>query len=427
MGLKSATKVDTNRVEFEVEVDAAEFEAAVNRAYKKNIGRMSVPGFRKGKAPRALVEKMYGTEVFYEDAVNELYPTALERAIDESEYEYVDDKVDMDIVSVGKEGLVFKAVITVKPQVEVGDYKGLKAEKKVEAVTDRDVDRELQALRERNSRLIDVEGRTAQKDDVVNINFEGFIDGEAFEGGKAENHTLTLGSGQFIPGFEEQIIGKSAGEEFKVEVTFPEDYHAEELKGKQAVFNCRLNEIKARELPELDDEFVKDVSEFDTLDALKADFKSKIETQRERAAEEAFESALTDQLIEGLKAEIPEAMFEHEIDISVREFEQRMRSQGLNIETYLKYTGMDMAEFRNNFRDGAQKTVKLRLALEKIAQTENTVPSDEEIEDEYKKIAELYKLDVEKAKMFIQKTDLIKDMSISKAMQFVKDNAVITG
>ncbi|MDD3693135.1 MAG: trigger factor [Oscillospiraceae bacterium] len=425
MGLKTATKVDTNRVELEVEVDAEAFNAAVNKAYKKNISKLNVPGFRKGKAPRQLVEKIYGSDVFYDDAINDLYPTALSEAIDQSEYEYVDDKVDFDIVSVGEQGLVFKAVITVKPEVEVGKYKGLKAKKKVEAVTEDDIDAEISKLRQRNARLVDVEDRPAQNGDMVTFDFEGFVDGVAFDGGKAENYNLKLGSNQFIPGFEDQIVGKSKEEEFDVNVTFPEDYHTQELAGKPAVFKCKLHEIKTEELPELNDEFAKDVSEFDTLDELKANMKSKLEHEREHAAENAFESELMDQIVGGLKAEIPNAMFENQIDDSVRQFEQRLSMQGLNIDTYLQYTGKEMDELRDSFRESAEKNVKIRLALEKIAQTENITPTDEEIEEEYNKLAEQYKIDVEKIKSFILKADLSKDLSVSKALQYIKDNAVI--
>ena len=428
MSLKASSKVDTNRMELEVAVDPETFEAAVSKAYKKNIKRMNVPGFRKGKAPRHLVEKLYGAGVFYEDAVNDLYPTALDEAINESGYEYVEDKIDLDVVSVGKdEGLVFKAVITVKPEVEVGEYKGLKAEKKVEEVTDADVDKEVEKLQDRNSRLVAVEGRAAENGDTVTFDFEGFVDDKAFDGGKAENYTLTLGSGQFIPGFEDQIVGRNTDEEFDVNVTFPEDYNAEELAGKPAVFKCKLHEIKARELPELNDEFAKDVSEFDTLDELKNDLKEKLQHQREHAAADAFESQLLEQLVSGLKAEIPEAMFERRVDESVREFEYRLQSQGLNLDTYLQYTGMDMDAFRKGFREQAEKQVKIRLALEKIAALEEIAPSDEELEAEFAKLAEQYKMDVEKVKTFIPAKELAKDLAVGKAMDMVKETAVTNG
>lgn len=426
MSLKSATQKETNRIELDIEVDAATFEAAVNKAYKKNIGKMAIPGFRKGKAPRHLVEKIYGSGVFYEDAMNAVYPSALDAAIVESGYEYVEDKIDLDVVTVGPEGLNFKAVVTVKPEVEVGDYKGLKAAKKVEAVTDEDVAAELEKVQNRNARLVTVEDRAAEMGDTVSIDFDGYVDGTAFEGGKAENFSLVLGSNQFIPGFEDQVAGKKTDEEFDVEVNFPEDYHVAELAGKPAVFKCKLHEIKVKELPELNDDLAKDASEFDTLDELKADLKDKLEHQREHAAEDAFETQLLEQLADGLKAEIPEAMFKNRVDESVRDFDYRLQSQGLNLESYLQYTGMDMDAFRNGFREQAEKQVKIRLALEKIAQLENIVPSDEEMDAEYARYAEQYKMDVEKVKAVIPAKELSKDMAVGKAMELVKESADVT-
>lgn len=427
MSLKNATKTETaNRVELEVEVDAAAFEAAVERAYKKNIKKMVVPGFRKGKAPRHLVEKMYGTGVFYEDAMNDVYPKALDEAIKESDYEYVQDKIDLDVVSVGPEGLVFKAVITVKPEVEVGEYKGLKADKKVEPVTDEDVDAEITKLQERNARLVPVEGRAAENGDTVTFDFEGFLDGEPFEGGKSENHTLVLGSGQFIPGFEDQIVGKNTDEEFEVNVTFPEDYHAEELKGKPAVFKCKLHEIKTKELPEVNDEFVKDVSEFDTLDELKADLRKHMEKHRQQEADNAFETALLDQLAEGVKADIPQAMFENRIDDMVQDFGYRLQSQGLDLPTYLQYTGMEPQAFRDGFKDQADKQVKVRLALEKIAALESIEVTEDDMNAEYEKYAKMYDMDVDKVKAVLGEQDMKRDLAVGKALELVKENAVVT-
>lgn len=426
MSLKSATQKETNRIELDIEVDAATFEAAVSKAYKKNIGRMNVPGFRKGKAPRHLVEKMYGEGVFYEDAMNDVYPSALDAAVTESGYEYVEDKIDLDVVSVGKEGLNFKAVITVKPEVQVGKYKGLKAAKKAALVTEEDIAEELKKLQERNSRLVTVEGRAAAEGDTVTFDFDGYVDGQPFDGGKAENYTLVLGSHQFIPGFEEQIVGKNTDEEFDVEVTFPEDYHAAELAGKPAVFKCKLHEIKEKELPELNDDLAKDASEFDTLEELKNDLKEKLTHQREHAAEDAFETQLLDQLAEGLQAEIPEAMFENRVNDSVRDFDYRLQSQGLNLQTYLQYTGMDMDAFRKGFREQSEKQVKVRLALEKIAKLEELVPTAEEIEAEYAKYAEQYKMDVEKVKSVLPEKELVKDMAVSKAMDLVKEAAEVS-
>lgn len=426
MALKTATVKETNRVELEVEVDAAGFEAAVAKAYKKNIGKMNIPGFRRGKAPRSFVEKIYGKGVFYEDAVNALYPEALDEAIKESGYEYVEDKIDLDVESVGEEGLTFKAVITVKPEVEVGDYKGLAVTKKLAPVTDEDVAEELKRVQERNSRLVSVDNRPAQADDTVTFDFEGFVDGEPFEGGKAEKYTLVLGSNQFIPGFEDQIVGKSVDEEFDVNVTFPEDYHAENLKGKPAVFKCKLHEIQVKELPELNDDLAKDTSDFDTLDELKADIKKRLEEQRAKAADDAVENQLIDKLLEGFKAEVPEAMYTNRVNDSVREFDYRLQSQGLNLQTYLQYTGMDMDAFRAGFREQAEKQVKLRLALEKVAALENIAPTDEELEAEYAKYAEQYNMDVERVKALISAKDLSKDLAVGKAMELIKESAAVT-
>ncbi len=353
-----------------------------------------------------------------------MYPSALDEAIRESGYEYVEDKVDLDVVSVGKEGLCFKAVITVKPEIEVTEYKGLKAAKKSTAVKEAEVKEALEQLQDRNSRLVTVEDRAAQMGDTVVFDFDGYVDEKAFDGGKSENYSLVLGSGQFIPGFEEQIVGKQTGEEFDVDVTFPEEYHAKELAGKPAVFKCKLHEIKVKELPELNDDFAKDCSEFDTLEELKADAKDKIKKQKERAADEAFETELMEQLIANVKGEIPEAMYENRVDESVRDFGYRLQAQGLNLDTYMQYTGMDMEAFRKGFRDQAEKSVKLRLALEKIAQLENIEPTAEEIEAEFAKFAEQYKMEVEQIKSMIPEAELVKDLAVGKAMDVVKAAAV---
>ena len=425
MSLKNKEVKETNRVELEIEVGAEEFAAAVSRAYKKNIGKINVPGFRKGKAPRHIVEKMYGTGVFYEDAVNDLYPVALDEAIKESGYEYVEDRVDLDVISVGPEGLVFKAVITVKPEIEVGTYKGIKAEKKVAEVTDADVDAEVAKLQDRNSRLVPVEDRAAEKGDTVVFDFEGFVDDVAFEGGKGENHSLILGSGQFIPGFEDQIVGKSVDEEFDVNVTFPEEYHAPDLAGKPAVFKCKLHEIKAKELPELNDDFAKDCSEFDTLDELKADCRKKLETARGQAATDAFEGKLVDALVESVTGEIPAAMFENRMNEAVQEFGYRLQSQGLSLDMYLQYTGSDKDTFKETFRPQAEKEVKLRLALEKIVKLEGLTASEEALEKEYAAMAEQYKMEVEQIKNFVPVSELAKDLTVRAAMDLVKETAIV--
>lgn len=426
MSLKNATKLENNRVELEIEVDAATFEAAVNAAYKKDVKRMAVPGFRKGKAPRALIEKTYGTGVFYETAMNDVYPSALDEAIKASDYEYVEDKIDLDVVSVGPEGLVFKATITVKPEVTLRGYKSLKATKKVEAVADEDIENELKKLQERNARMVSVEDRAAEMGDTVTFDFEGFQDGVAFEGGKGENHALVLGSGQFIPGFEEQLVGASVDADVEVNVTFPEEYHAPELAGKPAVFKCKVHKIEKKELPEIDDELIKDCTDFETVDEFKADAKKRLEEQREKAAQDAVDEKLVEGLLKCMKADIPEAMYERAIDDRIQDFAYRLQSQGLSLELYLQYTGMDEKAFRDSFREQAEKQVKVRLTLEAIAKKEKIKPSDEELEAEYARFAEQYGMEVDKVKAAIPATALVEDLSVSKAMDFVKEHATIT-
>ena len=426
MSLKNAVKTENaNRVELEIVVDAETFEKAVNAAYRKNVGKIALPGFRKGKAPRALIEKMYGAEFFYEDAMNAVYPDALDAAIKESGYEFVEDKIDLDVVSVGKEGMTFKAVITVKPEIEIDGYFGLKAEKADASVSDADEDAELKALQDRQSRLVTVEGRAAQMDDTVMFDFEGFVDGVAFEGGKGENYSLKLGSGQFIPGFEEQIVGKSVDEEFDVNVTFPEDYQATELAGKPAVFKCKLHEIKNREVPELNDDLAKDCSEFDTLDELKADTRKKLEEKKAAEADNAYETALAEQLADLVKGEIPEAMFENAVNDQVNGFDQRLRMQGLELAKYLEFTGMTMEDFRKNFRPQAELQTKVRLALETIAKKENVEVTDEDLEAEYENMAKMYNMEVEKIKALINAEAIKADKAVEKAMTLVKENAKV--
>ena len=426
MSLKAVNKVDTNRYELEIEVGPESFEEAVSKAFRKNASKISIPGFRKGKAPRAFIEKVYGENFFYEDAVNDLYPQALEAAVEESGLDLVEDKIDTEVVSVGKEGVVFKSKVTTKPEVEISEYKGLKATRAVKPVTDEDVDAELTRLQERNGRIVTVEDRPAQDGDTAVIDFEGFVDGVAFEGGKGEDHPLVLGSGQFIPGFEEQVAGHSAGDEFDVDVTFPEDYHAKDLAGKAAIFKVKVHEVKTRELPALDDEFAKDISEYDTLGELKADLKTKLEEKAGKAADDLVENQLIDQLVEGMKAEVPEAMYERRIDQDVNDFAYRLQGSGLDLNTYLQYTGMDMESFRKTFRDVAERQVKVRLALEKIAQVENLQPSEEDLEAEYKKMADNYHIELDKDKSAVSEKDLKLDLAVEKAVQLVKDNAVVT-
>ena len=425
MSLKSQNKIDTNRVELEVVVDAETFEKGLAAAFKKQSKKISIPGFRKGKAPRAFVEKYFGKEVFYEDAVNTLYPDALDEAVKEAGLEVIQDKIDFDVKEVGPQGFTFTAALTTKPEVTIENYKGIEAVKKSAEVTDEDIDAEIKKVQERNSRMVTVEDRAAQNDDIAVIDFEGFLDGEPFEGGKGENYSLTLGSGQFIPGFEEQIVGHNTGDEFEVNVTFPEDYQAEELKGKATTFKCKLHEIKMKELPEVDDEFVKDVSEFDTLADYKEDLKKKLAESKEKEAADDLENQLIDKLVELVQGEIPEAMYENKIADSIREFGYRLQSQGLNLDTYMKYTGMNVDQMKEGFRPQAERQVKLRLALEKIAALEELKAGEEDLNQEYQKIAEQYKMEADKIKELIPAAELEKDICVEKAINLVRDNANI--
>lgn len=425
MNLKSSNKVDTNRYQLEIAVEPKEFESAVEKAYKKEAGKITIPGFRKGKAPRAFIEKYYGKEVFYDSAINSIYPDALDEAVKEANIEVIDDKIDFDIVEVGENGLIFKATLTVKPEVTIDNYKGIEVSPVNVEVTDEDINDEIERVRERNSRLITVEDREAQNGDIAIIDFEGFCDGVAFEGGKAEKYSLGLGEGQFIAGFEDQVIGHKPGEEFDIVVTFPEEYQAKDLAGKEAVFKIKLHEIKKKELPEVDDEFVKDVSEFDTLDQYKESLKNQLTEQFEKKAKDDVENQMIDKLIELVEAEVPEAMYNNKIKEMAREFEYRLKSQGLDINSYMKYTGMDSQKFKESFKPQAERQVKLRLALEKIADLENLEATEEDLENEYKKIAERYSMEVEKIKNIIPKSELTKDIVVEKAIDLVRDNSVI--
>ena len=408
MSLKASNKVDTNRWELEVEVGAEQFEDAIARVFKREAKKIQIPGFRKGKAPRAFVEKYYGEQVFYEDAVNLLVPGAFEEAIKEAGLDAIQDDADLEIVSIGKEGFTFKGKVTTKPEVSIADYKGIEVKKPKVDVTEEDVDKEVEKVRERNSRMITVEDRAAQLQDTAVIDFEGFVDGKTFEGGKGENFSLSLGSGQFIPGFEDQVVGHHTGDTFDVTVTFPEDYHAEDLKGKEAVFKVTVHEIKAKELPEFDDEFVKDVSDFDTIADYREDLKKKLTESREKAADDEVENALIDALIEKLQADIPEAMFKNQAEESVREFEYRLRSQGIDFDMYAKYTGMDRDAIRASVRPQAERQVKIRLALEKIAELEDLKPTEEELAAQYEKMAKAYEMEADKIKAFIPEEDVAR-------------------
>ena len=425
MSLKSSTKVDVNTHELVFAVDAEAFSAAVEKAYQRQKKSITVPGFRKGKAPRKIIEAEYGEGVFYEDAVNGMYQKSVAEVIDELKLEVV-DMPNIEVTEVSKEnGVSFKATFTTKPEVEIKDYKGIKVNKTVKNVTDEDVANELKRYQEKDARIIDVTDRPLQKGDTAVFDFEGFVDGEAFEGGKAEHFSLEIGSGQFIPGFEEQIVGHNTGDEFEVNVTFPEDYQAEELKGKATTFKCKLHEIKMKELPEVDDEFVKDVSEFDTLADYKEDLKKKLAESKEKEAADDLENQLIDKLVELVQGEIPEAMYENKIADSIREFGYRLQSQGLNLDTYMKYTGMNVDQMKEGFRPQAERQVKLRLALEKIAALEELKAGEEDLNQEYQKIAEQYKMEADKIKELIPAAELEKDICVEKAINLVRDNANI--
>ena len=425
MSLKTSKKLeDANKFELEVSVDGDTFNKAVNKVYKKQVKNINIPGFRKGKAPKHIIEKMYGKEVFYDDAMQDCYPDALYDAAKEAEVKIV--AVDsLEAIEAGDDGFTFKAVIVVEPEVEIKDYKGIEVEKKSTEVTDELINDEIEKVRERNSRMVTVEDRAAQDGDIAVIDFEGFVDGEAFEGGKAENFNLKLGSGQFIPGFEEQIIGHNTDEEFTINVTFPEDYQAEDLQGKESEFKIKLHEIKTKELPEVDDEFVKDVSEKETLDEYKEELSEQIKKRLETEADNDVDDQLIEKLIENMKGEIPEAMYDNQINDMLREFDMRLRSQGMDMNTYLKYTGMDIDADKTMYKPEAEKRVKLRLILEAIARKEAFEATEKDIEDEYNKLAEAYKMDIDKVKKAVSEEGLAEDIKVDKAMKYVRDNASI--
>ena len=426
MKLMSNEKTGVNTVELEISVSAEQLEEAVKRVYTQKVKDISVPGFRKGKAPRKIVEKMYGEGVFLEDAVNELYPSVYAEAVEEAGIVPV-DRAELEMLSIEKEtGFTFKAIVTVKPEVSVTGYKGIKAEKTIYTVTDEQVLHDIGHMQERNARIVSVDDRAAIDGDQVVIDFDGYVDDVAFEGGKGESYQLTLGSHSFIDNFEDQIVGHSIGDEFDVNVSFPEEYHAEELKGKPALFKVKLCEIKQKELPELDDEFVKDVSEFDTVDELKDDVRKKLEETAKNRSQDELETKLVDAVLEGFEAEVPDVMYESRIDEMLREFEQRLQSQGMNLELYMQYTGMDIESFRKTFRDQAERQVKIRLALEKIAQLESIAVTDEELEAEYTKIAEAYSIDAAQVKQMIPAEEITKDASSNKAIDLIRDNAEVT-
>lgn len=424
MKLISSNKVEPNRYELTIEIDGETFMKAVNAVYKKQVKNISIPGFRKGKAPRLIIEREYGEGVFYEDALKEIYPAAISDAAKEAELELVRDKVDVDVEKAGKDGVLFKAVVTVEPEVDIDNYKGITYKPMSLEITDEDVDADIKKVLERNSRLVTVEDRAAENGDIAVIDFKGLLDGKAFDGGTSENYNLTLGSGSFIPGFEDQIVGHKAGDEFTIDVTFPEDYQAEELKGKAVQFEIKLHEIKKRELPEFDDEFVKDISEFDTVDSYKADIKENLEKSRKEEADADKERQVADKLKELLKAEIPEAMYENQVDNLIDEFAMNLRAQGIDLGTYMQYTGLTEDKLRETYYDKAVSQIKVRLALKKIAELEDIKANDEDVENKYSELAETYKVDVERVKAAFAAKDIAGDIEVERALSFVKDSAI---
>ena len=422
MKLTNVEKKEKNQVVLSITVEADVFEAACEKSYRKNAHSINIQGFRKGKAPRKIIEKLYGPEIFYDDAMNACIPDAYEAAVEEAGLKVVSQPsiTDVDV----KDGeFVFTAVVYVKPEVSVKDYKGIEAEKDEAVVTAEEVEAELTRMQDRNARQVSVE-REAKKGDIVNLDFEGFVDGVAFEGGKGEKFDLELGSGLFIPGFEEQLEGKKAGDECDVDVVFPETYQEKTLAGKPAVFKCRINEVKANQKPALDDEFAKDVSEFDTLADLKADIEKKQQESKTASADNAFQERVMDKVIENLEADIPEAMVETQLDRVAEDFSYRLAMQGMEFESYLKMTGMTKEQFRQVFKPQALRQVKIRLALEKIAELEGLEVTDEDLNAEFAKLAENNKMDVEKVKELLSAEDLKGDMLCQKANDFVIANAV---
>lgn len=424
MSLNKNTEIATNTRELEISVDGATFDAAINKVFKKNTKDISIHGFRKGKATRAMVENIYGAEVFYDDAMQECYPEALAAAADEADIKIV--AVDtIEAIDAGKDGFTFKATVIVEPTIEIDGYKGIEVTSKPIEVTDDDITAEINRIRDRNSRMVTVEGRAAQNGDTAVIDFEGFLDGVAFEGGKGENFNLALGSGQFIPGFEEQICGHNAGDEFSIFTTFPEDYQAEELAGKETEFKIKLHEIKIKEIPELDDEFVKDVSDKNTVEEYKEEVSQIVKTRFENDAKADRQNQILNKTIELVKGEIPEAMYENQVRDMLNEFDMRLRQQGMDINTYMQNIGTDVDGLKAIYRPEAERRVKLRLALERIAQIENIEVTAEDIDNEYSKIADMYKMEVEKVKAIINSKDLANDIKTERAMELLEANAVI--
>lgn len=424
MSLKSANKISTNEYELEVSISADIFNKEIDKIYRRDIKKITVPGFRKGKAPKAFIEKYYGEGVFYEDAIKNLYPKAIEDAAAEASLDLV-DVTKFDIITSNKnEGLAFKVIVVVEPEIELGNYKGIEIDKMSSEVTQEDIDSELQDIRVRNGRLVNVDSRSAQLGDTVTIDFEGLIDGKSFDGGTAKNFSLELGKNQFVKGFESQIVGHNVNDDFEINVAFPEDYHVKPYAGKDAVFKIHLHEIKERELPDLDDELIKDISEFDTIDEYKKDLEKTLEERKKNENEAKKSEQIAEKISSLVKAEIPEAMIKQKIDELIKDFSGQLQRQGIRIEDYIRLMGMSVEDLQKQFRPQAEVQVKLNLAIKKIAENEKISPTDEEIEAEYKKIAEDYKIELDKIKSLVPKESVKKDIKRKKAMEIVENNVV---
>ncbi len=425
MSLKSSNKTDVNTTELVISIDPETFEAAVEKEYQRQKKNIQIKGFRKGKVSRKLAEKEFGEGAFYEGAINSLVGPEIDAAVNETGIILV-DRPSLEVLSIDKaEGVEIKAVCITKPEIEIADYKGIKAPKQVSEITDEDIEKQIEMIRKKNARIVSVEDRAAEMNDEVIIDFEGFFGDEAFEGGKGEDHPLRLGSGQFIPGFEDQIVGHNIGDEFDVNVTFPEDYQMADYAGKAAVFKTKLKAISYEELPEINDDLVKDATEFETVEEYKNDIREKLEEAAVNQAEASFENAVMAKLIEKVEAPIPNCMYEHRIDALINNFNQQLRQQGMDLKLYFQYTGMDMDSFRETYRDRAESEVKLRLALEKIAELEDIEVSEEEIDNGLAELAAANSMDVETVKRFVNVNEYSEDLKVQKAVDLVKENAVI--
>lgn len=425
MNLISCEKLEKSMVEIQFSIDADTFKKAVNNAFKRESKKYAIPGFRKGKAPRSMIEKMYGADIFHYDAVNDLFPEAYEAAVKEAKVDVV-GRPEPEVVSMSEaDGAVLKVKVAVKPEVTLGEYAGLNVTKKVKTVEESQVEAELKRMQDRNGRMLTREG-AAEDGDTVDIDFEGFVDGTAFEGGKAEHYSLVLGNHCFIPGFEEQVVGHAAGEEFDVNVKFPEEYQASELAGKNATFKIKLHEVKYKELPNLDDDFAMDVSEYDTLEELKNSIRKGIEDNNEKMADQQVENDLIEMVVNNMTAEIPQAMYDERIEELVQDFQYRISQQGLKLEQYLQYMGMNMDQFKAQFAEQAEKQVKMRLAMEAIVAKEGITASDEEFDKEVQRIADAYKMEADKVRSIVNEEAVKADLAVNKAIDFVKEKANVT-